>query len=134
MTRKDWLSIVTNQKEDIVNIVEVKELYRYIGSGDVILKLSSSKTPDKCLIKSTRNMFRGIKLGQYRPNQVAILWVGEDFEINSSKDLYVKAVLYNDLPNCLEAKTKVDIKDLLNRWVLVHKIEETIRINKILWA
>lgn len=89
---------------------ELKKLANKYGlhvlDTDAIVKFSSSKVNNECIYKTLGCSLRGIRINQFRPDTIELIWVGKDFDFN---DKYLTSVLYSDIPNVLAHKANSNI-------------------------
>ena len=85
----------------------------YVLNTDAIVKFSSSKVSNECVYRTLGCSLRGIRINQFRPDAIELIWVGKDFDFN---DKHLTSVLYLDIPNVLTHKANSNITiDLIER-------------------
>lgn len=125
MSEQEWLELLEKQ-EGVISLDYVKSNYVHITSKDVVLKLSSSRVPGMCIIKSTKCSFHGVSFKEHRPDTIDVLWMGKDFDC---EDKVINEVLYSTVQNCLAIKSKVSMLDLIGKWHFINRMRLGNEIN-----
>lgn len=111
---KELKNLVNNYNLDVLNT-------------DAIIKFSSSKVNNTYIYKTLGCLLRGIRINQFRPDTIELIWVGKDFDFNNK---YLTSVIYSDIPNVLAPKANSNITiDLIQRQKFIDDMRRNIESN-----
>lgn len=96
---------------------ELKNLISKYGidicDTDAIVSFRSSKVNNVHIHTTLANTLRGIRIKEFRPDIVELVWVGKDFDFNNK---HLEPILYSDIPNALAMSARSNITiDLMHR-------------------
>lgn len=114
---------MSKELEDLINKYNIS-----VCDTDAILRFSSSKANNMYdIYKTFRCSLRGVRIKEFRPDIVELVWVGKDFDFNSK---YLMEVLYSTIPNVLAWPTNSEITiDLIQRQKFIDDLRRGIEIN-----
>ena len=99
----------------------------HVLDTDAMVKLSSSRVNNMCLYITLGRLLRGIRIKQFRPDTIELIWVGKDFDFND-KDL--RSILYSVIPNVLGPRANSNITiDLIQRQKFIDDMRRNSEIN-----
>lgn len=96
---------------------ELKNLISRYGidicDTDAVISFLSSKVNNVYIHTTLASTLRGLRIKEFRPDIVELVWVGKDFDFNNK---HLEQILYSDIPNALAMSAKSDITiDLIHR-------------------
>ena len=96
---------------------ELKNLISKYGidicDTDAIVSFRSSKVNNVYIHTTLANTLMGLRIKEFRPDIVELVWVGKDFDFNNK---HLEQILYSDIPNALAMSTRSNITiDLMHR-------------------
>lgn len=114
---------MSKELEDLINKYNIS-----VCDTDAILRFSSSKVNNMYdIYKTFRCSLRGIRIKEFGPDIVELVWVGKDFDFNNK---YLMEVLYSTIPNVLAWSTNSEITiDSIQRQKFIDDIRRGIEIN-----